>query len=78
MTKYMPRSAAQIRVAFKSLLVQGLPRWVKAEKVHRLLEETRAAALPAGSQTVDDYLRLLKEIEQWCENDGYTPPLTNQ
>jgi hypothetical protein len=70
MSNYTPRSAAQIRVAFKSLLVQRLPRRVTLEKVHHLLDEARAAALPADSQTVGDYLRLLGEMERWCKNEG--------
>ncbi|MGA7780686.1 MAG: hypothetical protein WCA85_23710 [Paraburkholderia sp.] len=60
------RSAVELRVAFKSMAVQRLPREAALARFDTLWDEVNGAAmLLTNSNALADYVALLKEMQAW-------------
>ena len=62
------RSAAAIRIAFKTMTTQRFPHATAFEKFGVLWDETnRAAVRLLDTPEIGDYLALLKEMDKWYQ-----------
>jgi hypothetical protein len=62
------RRASTIRIAFKTMTTQRLPRPTAFEKFGVLWDETNhAAVLLLDTPEIAEYLALLKEMDKWYQ-----------
>lgn len=60
------RSAVELRIAFRSMAALRLPRAAALEKFDTLWDEVNGAAMRlSGSNSLVDYVALLKEMQAW-------------
>jgi hypothetical protein len=64
------RSAAELRLAFKTMTAYPLPRVLALEKFDSLWDEVNRAAAMAMPATavLREYIVLLKEMQDWYED----------
>ena len=64
------RSAAEIRIDFKSLAVQAIPLPILLEKLDRLRIEVHQCVATSyrNTGTLNEYLKLLADIELWSRD----------
>jgi hypothetical protein len=68
------RSAAELRIAFKSMAVQRLPRATALEKFDLLWDEAnRAAVSQSDTVALSAYVALLKEMQGWYSDELHGP-----
>jgi len=64
------RSAAELRLAFKTMTAHHLPRVVALEKFDSLWDEVNRAATSASATVgITEYIALLKEMQHWYSED---------
>jgi len=71
MKKQIRRSASEIRVAFKTMTVQAIPRPSALAVFDHLWDEANRAAVEVmGTSVLHEYVALLKEMEQWLQAEA--------
>ncbi|CAE6763400.1 hypothetical protein R69927_01034 [Paraburkholderia domus] len=69
------RSAAELRLAFKTLTAHHLPRVVALDKFDSLWDEVNRAATSASATAgITEYVALLKEMQLWYTEELKGPP----
>lgn len=64
------RSAAELRLAFKTMTAHHLPRVVALEKFDSLWDEVNRAATSASATVgITEYIALLNEMQHWYSED---------